>query len=336
MFRRRRRRVDQVEEAPTQAQYVREDVVEPPPPPRRPLIWPWLLLLLLLVVGGLALGYFLTRDSNESEVPDVVGLTEPAAVQSLETEGYRAVVTRRPSNAMPAGRVFEQEPDAGSELDEGEPVQIIVAQGPGQREVPNVVGQRVANAITRVQAAGFRVQVREIPSRRGAGVVVRQQPPAGDRARRGSTVVLSVSRGPQLVSVPDLIGQSEAEAGATLARLGLRVNVVRVPSTDAPGTVVAQRPQPGARVPRGTTVRINVSRGAPAPSSRGTVPDVVSQDEQTARTALTSAGFTVRVVDRPTTDPTQDGIVLEQAPPGGTQAPSGSQVVITVGRLSSS
>jgi serine/threonine-protein kinase len=334
VFRRKRRVVDEEATQPA-GQYVREEVVEPPPPPRRPLIWPWLLLLLLLVLGGLALGYFLTREDEESppRVPDVVGFNERMAVDRLDREGYDADVRRQLNTNRPAGRVFDQEPDAGADLERGEDVVVFVARGRGTVRVPRVVGLTVTEAFEQLQAARLRGQAREIFSGRPGGTVVRQEPSAGAEVPRGKAVVLTVSKGRQTVAVPSLVGQSEAQAGATLQRLGLRANVVRVPASDAPGTVVAQRPEAGQQVARGSIVQINVSRGAPA-ETRATVPNVVRQDEVAAQETLRAAGFTVQPADRATTDPAQDGVVIEQRPPGGQRAPRGSQVVIFVGRLS--
>jgi eukaryotic-like serine/threonine-protein kinase len=334
---RRRRRVDETAEQPAPGRYVQEEVVEPPRR-RRPLIWPWLLLLLLLVLGGLALGYFLTRDDDEesaARVPDVVGFSERMAVIRLDREGYRSDVRRQLNPNRQAGRVFDQEPDAGTEFERGEQVVVFVARGLGTVGVPRVVGMQVTEAFETLQAARLRGDAREVFSRVRPGAVIRQQPAPGTQVPRGKAVVLTVSRGRQTVTVPDLIGRTEAEAGASLQRLGLRAVVVRVPTREQPGTVIAQRPTAGQRVPRGAAVQINVSRGAPTPTpTRATVPDVVRRDEVTAQDILRAAGFTTQVVDRPTTDPAQDGIVLEQRPAAGQRAPRGSRVVLTVGRLS--
>jgi serine/threonine-protein kinase len=80
-------------------------------------------------------------------------------------------------------------------------------------------------------------------------------------------------------------------------------------------------------------VRLNVSTG-PNPQASRAVPDVTGQDETTATSTLQSAGFVVEVIDQPTTDQTQDGIVLDEQPAGGTRAPRGSVVTIYVGRFS--
>jgi eukaryotic-like serine/threonine-protein kinase len=64
------------------------------------------------------------------------------------------------------------------------------------------------------------------------------------------------------------------------------------------------------------------------------VPDTVGQDEPTAVATIEGAGYAPQVTDVPTNDPTQDGIVIRQAPKGGASAPSGSTVTLFVGRLS--
>ena len=394
----RRRRVTQVDHTP--------------PVPRRPLLWPWLLLLLLLVGAGIGLAYFLTRDddnsSSENSVPVVIGLSEELAVDRLRSEGYPADI-RRAVNAAVAGKVLRQMPIGGAELEPGTTVVIVVARRPNTVDVPRVVGLDLADAFERVQAAGLRAKSVEVFARQAKGRVVRQRPPAGAEARRGATVVLTVSKGPQLVAVPSVMGQKEAAATAALRRVGLRVNIVRVPATGpvAEGTVVAQNPKGGVKAPKGSTVRLNIaSAAAPAGGStqtvpttgeapvpnvvgsrdtaaiarlqaagfrvsstpvsstrpagtvltqspaggitatRGstvritvsggrqvrTVPDVVGETEAAADRILRNAGFTVRVVDRPVTDPGQQGRVVEQDPAAGTRVQGTTQVTIYVGR----
>lgn len=381
----RRRRVTQVDQTP---------------PRRPPLLWPWLLVLLLLVGTGIALAYVLTRDDDKSanDVPTVVGLREAVAVDRLRAEGYPTDI-RRAVNPAQVGKVIGQLPSAGAGLEPGKTVVIIVARRPNTVDVPRVVGLDVADAFERVQAAGLRAKAVDVFARQAKGRVVRQRPPAGAEARRGTTVALSVSKGPQLVVVPPVIGQTEAAATAALRRVGLRVNIARVRSESPAGTVIAQRPQGGARAPKGSTVRLNVATGRQEPTSdagvpnvvglrdtdadarlqaagfqvtstpvsstrpRGTVltqspaggslaapgstvritvsggrqvrtvPNVVGETEAAADRILRDAGFTVRVVDRPVTDPAREGLVVEQDPRAGARVQGTTRVTIYVGRL---
>lgn len=310
------------------------------PPPRRPLLWPWLLLLLLLVATGIALAYFLTRDDDNSSsadrVPAVVGLREALAVERLRADGYPADV-RRAVNAAQVGKVIRQTPSAGAGLEPGKTVVIIVARRPNTVDVPRVVGLDVADAFERVQAAGLRAKSVNVFARQAKGRVVRQRPPARTEARRGATVVLSVSKGPQLVAVPPVMGQTEADATAALRGVGLRVNIVRVPASGpAPeGTVVAQNPKGGVKAPKGSTVRLNIA-SAPAGGSTQTVPttgeapvpNVVGSRDTDAIPRLQAAGF--RVSSTPVSSTRPAGTVLTQSPAGGTTATRGSTVRITV------
>ncbi len=321
----RRRRVTQVDQTP--------------PAPRRPLLWPWLLLLLLLVATGIGLAYFLTRDddasSSANRVPVVIGLSEAIAVDRLRSEGYPADV-RRAVNASVVGKVLRQMPIGGAELEPGQTVVIVVARRPNTVDVPRVVGLDVADAFERVQAAGLRARSVDLFARQAKGRVVRQRPPAGAEARRGATVVLSVSKGPQLVAVPSVLGQTEADATAALRRVGLRVNIARVPSESPAGTVIAQRPQGGARAPKGSTVRLNIATGPQAGGStqtvpttgEATVPNVVGSRDTDASARLQAAGF--RVSSTPVSSTRPSGTVLTQSPLAGNVATRGSTVRITV------
>jgi eukaryotic-like serine/threonine-protein kinase len=320
----RRRRVTRVDEAPQ----------------RRPLLWPWLLLLLLLVAAGLALAYFLAQDDDEQSsdtVPAVVGLRAADAVERLRTSGYPADPRRRDDPAR-RGRVVGQDPEAGTELDPGRTVVIYVSRAPNTVDVPDVVGAPVAEAFERLQAAGLRGRAVQAFARQARGRVVRQQPAAAGEAPRGSTVVLTVSRGPRLVTVPLVIGQTEVQAGAALRKLGLRPSVVRVPNREPRGAVVDQNPVPGSRAPRGATVRLNVSAGPPSPGStqtvpttttgQATVPNVVGMRDTEAVRRLQGVGLRVSSTSVSSTRPV--GTVLTQTPAGGTIAPGGSTVRITV------
>jgi serine/threonine-protein kinase len=80
-------------------------------------------------------------------------------------------------------------------------------------------------------------------------------------------------------------------------------------------------------------VTLKVSTG-PSPKAAKAVPDVVGEDQQTATADLRAAGFAVQVFTTPVTDQTQNGLVVDQQPEGGTQAPTGSQITIYVGQFS--
>jgi eukaryotic-like serine/threonine-protein kinase len=312
-----------------------EEPYEPAPPPDRH-IWPWLLLLLVLVLGGLAaLWYFTREDEDTKPVPVVVQLTEADAIARLEDEGFESSV-RRAANEAPDGTVFAQDPRGGAELEEGGTVTIDVSTGPAAVDVPNVVGLPFAQAEDRLESAGLQANRFNVFSEEPDGVVVAQDPRAGEQAARDSAVRVNVSQGTGRVQVPNVVGRSADEAGSILREAGLEARTVQVPSDEPQGQVVAQSPAAGSEVAEGSAVRINVSNGeggGPPPDVE--VPDVVGVAEAEAVSQLEEAGFTVRIRREDVTDPTQDGVVLEQDPEANSTAPRDSEVAITVGELAS-
>jgi beta-lactam-binding protein with PASTA domain len=143
-------------------------------------------------------------------------------------------------------------------------------------------------------------------------------------------VTLNVSKGVKTVAVPDVLDQTEASASSELDAAGFQVQVISAPSDGTPeGFVSAQSPDPGTEATEGSTVTITVSTG-PATTS---VPNVVGEEKEAAKDDLQAAGFKVKVENVPVADPTQDNIVQDQDPAGGSDAPTGGTVTIFVGQF---
>jgi membrane peptidoglycan carboxypeptidase len=129
--------------------------------------------------------------------------------------------------------------------------------------------------------------------------------------------------------VPNVVGMNKPGATQTLGSAGFRVTLNVVNSGAPKGQVVGQSPSAGATVSLGTAVTINVSDGN-GPVTK--VPTVTGARLDSAKAILTKDGYVVKVTYRVITDPQQQGVVLAQSPDGGTSAPSGTTVTLTVGR----
>jgi beta-lactam-binding protein with PASTA domain len=158
------------------------------------------------------------------------------------------------------------------------------------------------------------------------GLVIDQDPNAGIRVDRDSSVNLTVSYGRERIAVPDVRGKSSTDAVEVLTQAGLKPNVVEINSDQDPGTVTAQDPAPGKKVPRDSDVRINVSQG-PKPVA---VPSVVGAPFETANSELQAAGFGVFRRDVDSNQP--EGTVVGQDPGGNTLATKGSTVTLSVSK----
>jgi beta-lactam-binding protein with PASTA domain len=269
---------------------------------------------------------------------DVKGSSLEEARAVLEGGGLRVTV-RRVASDRPRDEVLREKPNAGTQVSANSMVRLIVARGSPVRaavapqlRVPGVIGLPGSDAVIAIRDAGLVPRIRLVASTESAGRVIRQSPNANSDAARGSEVVLLVAKGRPLVhrtEVPDVVGMTADAAQQMLRAAGFAIRVITTHSNEPAGQVFRQTPAAGTDLRKGATIALHVSSGA----ARVDVPDVVGLDEESARLELENAGFTVRVVIEPTDDPTEDGIVVRQTPPGGSTAGPDSLVTLSVSRI---
>src|SRR2546427_1746831 len=329
--------------APTAITQARQPVPYAPPAayydyeePRRRAFWPWLLALLFVAAAGVG-GYFLYNEIQKQisgaksvRVERYVGLREILADQKIRSLGLIPNVVRQPNPDIPETYVFRQSPVPGSKTNKGAEVTIYTSTGAPKTTVPSVVGLDSTDAVSRLADAKLKWKITKVTSDQQSGTVIAQTPTGGASVDQGSVIRLKVSKGPQPIAVPNVVGASFATASSQLQAAGFAVARKDVQSDQPAETVVAQSPTSGTPAAPGSTITLSVSKG-PKTSA---VPDVTSQDQASAQEQLKASGFRVRIVTQPTTDQSQDGIVLSQDPAGGTQAPPGTVVTIVVGKLS--
>jgi beta-lactam-binding protein with PASTA domain/predicted Ser/Thr protein kinase len=193
------------------------------------------------------------------EVPDVRGDQATDAVASITQRGLVANVVHVNSDKE-TGTVTAQDPAPGKRVDKGTKVRINVSQGPKPIAIPPVIGVPYEQAAAELQGAGFAVARQDVDSNEPKGTVVQQTPGANSLAGKGSTVTLSVSKGPTESTVPDVTSFSRADAIATLRSSGFKAVVetseVQDPLLD--GVVLFQNPGAGTSARPGSTVTITV------------------------------------------------------------------------------
>jgi serine/threonine-protein kinase len=141
-------------------------------------------------------------------------------------------------------------------------VRINVSRGPKPVSVPNVVGLPYDQAASELQRAGFNVSRIDEDSDQAAGIVTSQTPSGGSEGSKGSTVTVTVSKGPSTSAVPDVTTQDVAIAQTTLEAAGFRTRVV-LENTDDPtfdGIVISQDPVGGTQAKPNSLVTLFVGR----------------------------------------------------------------------------
>jgi eukaryotic-like serine/threonine-protein kinase len=201
---------------------------------------------------------------------------------------------------------------------------------PHRTTVPNVEGKTVSAAGAAAEEAGLQLAVagQAFSSKVPAGHIINQEPAPGARVEKGTELSVVLSRGPQLVRVPNVRGQPEERAREELKDLGLVVDSDRQYHDRIPkGDVIDQNPRAGTTIEVGKTVTLTVSKGKPPVE----VPSVQGRSEDEAAALITGAGLALKVITE-FSDDVPRGDVIRQNPQGGTIVRKGDTVTIVVSR----
>lgn len=287
--------------------------------------WAPLLLILALLVGG---GTWYQFTGSYEVVPPVSSLTVDEATVILAPLELGVEVVEEFSEDIPAGVVIRTDPASGENARKGSPVTLIVSKGQERYLIPSdLTGQdpkdatSALEALTLVISATNEVFDEVIP----VGKVVSTDPVGGTSVKRETPVTILVSKGPAPVEVPPIIGTLITDATTTLGVIGLTTETTREDFDDSvAGTILSTDPIPGTTVPKGTIIKVVLSKGPVLVD----VPNVVGMDVATATTTLQSAGFQVKVVNKLTVAILNK--VYSQNPAGGSKAPKGSVITLEI------
>lgn len=204
-------------------------------------------------------------------VPNVEGMNETDAINLLRSSGFTGEITTRYdcNDLVPAGTVISQDPMPGStEMPEAN-IYLYISRGPCSITLPDVVGMNETTAVNTIQSLNLLANVLyrcddTIPE----GIVIEQEPFAGNVVQIDNTVYIVVSTGPCVyVTLPNVIGMTEANAVTTLEGMGFHV-IVDYDCSEGiypAGTVMGQSPEGGAQVIQNSEVYLTVSAG-PCPT----------------------------------------------------------------------
>jgi serine/threonine-protein kinase len=207
-------------------------------------------------------------------VPSVKGEDETSALTALASAGLNPKV-RHVYSSVSQGTVTAQQPAGGDHVAKGTTVYVNVSAGAKPVQIPDVTGQPYANAASALKGQGFQVQRADIQSDNPVGTVVSESPQAGNTVPKGTTITLSVSKGPGTTQVPNVKGDTQSVAQSTLKAAGFSVAVIDQPVNDPSqdGLVLSQDPGPNANANPGEVVTITVGQltnGTPGGDNTGT------------------------------------------------------------------
>jgi eukaryotic-like serine/threonine-protein kinase len=187
-------------------------------------------------------------------IPMVAGQAPADAQAALEAQGFEVVVKRQFDETVPVDVVIGTDPAGGTKLARDSGLILLVSDGPAPVPVPDVSGRTFDEASQELTAAGFTVsRADDFSDTVDKDKVIGTDPPGGQGANRGAQIVVHVSKGAEMVAVPNLVGKTLDVAQSQLQAAGFEVDT----QSYLPGRLVrAQSPAAGTSVNKGTKVTL--------------------------------------------------------------------------------
>ena len=284
-------------------------------------------LLLRLLSGG-------EPAADSIEIPNLVGVPAEQAFEILQDMDLKIREIKETSEELAVGLVIRTDPPEGTEVEPESFVDVVVSLGPETFGVPNVIGENVDVAASRIEDQGFTVGTREYVDTDDVdeNIVIAQSPDGGSTAPPLTAVNLIVSAGPSSIEVPDVSGKSAETAILELTRAGFEnIETQEEFSPDVlKGFVIETNPAAGQTVPREATIIILVSEG-PQPVE---IPDLVGMSTNQAEQTLNAQGLLLSVSSSTVEVSISSGLVgnvAEQDPGSGATVDVGSTVTVKLG-----
>jgi eukaryotic-like serine/threonine-protein kinase len=204
---------------------------------------------------------FVSSGKPKVTIPTLKGLKSAEAIAALKQAGLVPDVHEIQSNVS-ADTVTASDPKDGTEVVVGTKVRINISSGPTPVAVPDVRGQSIDQATSTLNGLGFKVNPTYVDSNEPQNSVVEQSPAPNASAPQGSTISLTVSKGPKSVGVPDVRNLDVGSATSTLQNAGFRVKFSYTTVTDPnqDQIVLDQDPAGGGQAKPGSTVTVVVGR----------------------------------------------------------------------------
>ncbi len=196
-------------------------------------------------------------------VPSVVGKTYDEAMEELSNVslGIKQVGTAS-SDTVEEGQIVSQNPEADETVEKNTTIEVIISSGKGSVDIPNVVGQSEADAVSALTAEGFvSNKTYSYSSTVASGYVISQSPEGDSQGKKGDTITIEISQGPETVTVPDVTTTYKSEEQARELLTDFNVSTNSQYSDTPAGIVIGQSLDAGTQAEKGASITITVSLG---------------------------------------------------------------------------
>lgn len=298
--------------------------------------------LLLALIIGVAL-YFAGSPKKDVAVPDVRGMTEQEARQKLEEAKLEVAKDVKkmpdPDDEIEEGKVIKTDPEADTEVKEGKTITLYISTGNKKISIDEYVGEDYKAAIEKMKNLGFPESNIKIEKEHSLEVaadkIISQTPEAGTEVDpKTDQVTLTVSMGPENVTLDNYVGYGYDNAVAALAALGISEENIKYAEENsdsvAAGLVISQNPGAGTSFdPVNDTITLTVSKG----SDKISIGNYTGYSYDEAVNALVAAGISESNITKKEqeSDTVAQDIVISQNPANSSVGPN-DKITLTVSK----
>ncbi len=284
--------------------------------------------LAMAVIVGIVGWYVLVGPGSRVVVPSTVGASQTEVSAALDPLGLTSMVIEKQfSEEIPEGHVIQSIPEGGGRIDQGGTVKLVISKGAERFILPAVAGltpEAAQNLIGKLPLV-IAPLAEEFSTTVPKGYVIDSNPPTGEKVKRGTSIIIRVSKGIEQIALTSYVGKSSDQALNELQDAGFVVTSTYAYSeTRLAGEVVSQKPAGGGTADKGAKVALVISKG----TAYAYIPNLFSIDEAKAVQALKDLDLKVMVKKIGKKSVKK---VTNVSPKVGTKVKRGSTVTITVG-----
>jgi serine/threonine-protein kinase len=210
---------------------------------------------------GNAIVLRISKGQERYLIPNDLAGRDPAEVTTVLEELTLSVAGTNEvfDELIPIGKVVSTEPVAGESVKRATPITVSISKGPAPVEVPPILGTLVTDATAVLANIGLTLEITlEEFADSVAGTILTSDPLPGNVVPKATVIKVTVSKGPVLVAVPNVVGMDVATATATLQNAGFQVKATNKLAVAILNKVYSQNPAGGSQAPRGSLITLEI------------------------------------------------------------------------------
>lgn len=290
-------------------------------------------LILAITTIFFALNFIKIKSYNEPyQLPDLAGMDYSTVRHFLSENKIEIEAEYQYNETITEDTIISQKPTALTMMDGPGTVNVVVSQGPEPKPitVPNLIGLSMEEAKDIINSLQLEVGIidEETSSPGSDTKIIGQEPSYGQIIEKGSEINVTIGTGPQMVTIPNIIGEDYPYVASQLQSLGLNLDTEMVTHYSyTPGSVIETLPQPGSAVEIGSIVKIYIATN----QEMVNVPNLYQMNLTQAAEALGSITLKYEVKEITSAYSVQKGLILFQYPAAGDSVFLNSTVIIFIG-----